>query len=138
MKYTIQADGGARGNPGPAGAGAVVRDETGKVVAEVAEFLGHATNNVAEYTAIVRGLGALADIVSEIVGETEVAVEMDSLLVVEQMKGVWKIKHPGLKPLAAEAKELCERFKSVSFKHIPREKNGYADALANRAMDSAL
>lgn len=138
MTFTIYADGGARGNPGPAGAGAVVKDEKGKVVAEVAEYLGHATNNFAEYTAIIRGLEALSESLGTKVGETSVSVKMDSQLVVRQMLGEYKIKHPTLRPLAARAKELAHSFKSVSFTHIPREENYEADALANDAMDRAL
>jgi len=136
MKFLIQADGGARGNPGPAGSGAVIRDASGKTVGEVAEFLGHATNNVAEYTALVRALELLASMLGpDAVKETQVAVEMDSKLVIEQMKGAWKIKHPNMKPLAARAAELCRQFASVSFTHIPRARNAAADALANAAMD---
>ncbi|HEX7651350.1 MAG TPA: reverse transcriptase-like protein [Candidatus Paceibacterota bacterium] len=136
MKFLIQADGGARGNPGPAGSGAVVRDASGKTLIEVAHFLGHATNNVAEYTALVLALEGLAAMLGpDEVKETQVAVEMDSKLVIEQMKGAWKIKHPNMKPLAARAAELCRQFASVSFTHIPRERNGAADALANLAMD---
>ena len=135
MRFTIYADGGARGNPGPAGAGSVVKDEKGKVIAEVAEYLGHATNNFAEYTAILRGLEALAEHLGASAREATVAVKMDSQLVVRQMLGQYKIKHPTLKPLAGRAKELTQLFKSVSFTHIPREENGEADALANDAMD---
>jgi ribonuclease HI len=138
MKFFIQADGGARGNPGPAGSGAVVKDEQGKVVAEIAEFLGHATNNVAEYTALVRGLEAVAEEVGAQAKETDVVVEMDSKLAIEQMKGAWKIKHPNMKILAAKAGALCTGFRSVSFTHIPREKNAHADMLANRAMDQGM
>ncbi len=135
MKYTIQADGGARGNPGPAGAGAVIYDESRQVVGEVAEFLGHATNNVAEYTAIISGLELLLSLVGDAAKTTQVSVEMDSKLVVEQMNGKWKIKHPGLKPLAARVSDVRRNFGTVTFSHIPREKNGAADALANKAMD---
>lgn len=135
MKYLIQADGGARGNPGPAGSGAVVWDETKKVVGEVSLFLGHASNNVAEYTAIVSALELLLAELGNDAKTADVAVEMDSKLVVEQMRGAWKVKHPNMKPLASRAGALCSNFKSVSFKHIPREKNGYADRLANEAMD---
>jgi ribonuclease HI len=138
MKFFIQADGGARGNPGPAGSGAVVKDERGAVVAEIAEFLGHATNNVAEYPALIRGLEAVAEHVGADAGQTDVAVEMDSKLAIEQMKGTWKVRHPNMKPLAAKAAELCRSFRSVSFAHIPREKNAYADMLANRAMDRGM
>lgn len=135
MRFTIQADGGARGNPGPSGSGAVVWDEHKKVVGEVSLFLGHATNNVAEYTAVISALELLAAELGEKSKEAMVAVEMDSKLVVEQMKGAWKIKHPNMKPLAARAAELCRQFASVSFAHIPREKNTHADRLANEAMD---
>jgi len=135
MKYLIQGDGGARGNPGPAGSGAVIYDEQRKVVGEVSKFIGHATNNVAEYTAVLSALELLLSIVGDDAKSTHVAVEMDSKLVVEQMSGKWKIKHPGLKPLAARTGELSRSFASVSYRHIPREKNGVADALANQAMD---
>lgn len=135
MHFNLQADGGARGNPGPAGSGAVVRDETGTPVVEVSVFLGHATNNVAEYTALVLALEGLAQRLGASAKEAQVAVEMDSKLVVEQMKGVWKIKHPGLRPLAERAAILSREFRSVSYAHIPRERNGYADRLANEAMD---
>lgn len=135
MRFSLQADGGARGNPGPAGSGAVVRDESGTPVVEVSAFLGHTTNNVAEYTALVLALEGLSEKLGADAKDADVAVEMDSKLVVEQMKGVWKIKHPGLKPLASRASLLSEQFRSVSYTHIPREKNGYADRLANEAMD---
>lgn len=135
MKFLIQADGGARGNPGPAGAGAVVKDADGKVIGEVAEFLGHATNNVAEYTALVSAFALLLGELGGGAKDARVAVEMDSKLVIEQMKGAWKVKHPNMKPLQARAAEFARQFHSVSFTHIPREKNGHADRLANEAMD---
>jgi len=133
MHYTIQADGGARGNPGPAGAGAIVCNEAGDVVLSVSEFLGHTTNNVAEYTAVLRALEGLAQVAGA--SEAEVRVEMDSELVVKQMRGEYKVKHPNLKPLAAAVFQVLGAFKSVSFSHIPRAKNDRADALANKAMD---
>ncbi len=135
MKYLIQGDGGARGNPGPAGSGAVIYDEQRNVVGEVSKFIGHATNNVAEYTAVLSALELLLSMVGDDAKNTHVAVEMDSKLVVEQMSGKWKIKHPGLKPLAARTGELSRAFASVSYKHIPRALNSVADELANRAMD---
>jgi probable phosphoglycerate mutase len=129
----IEADGGARGNPGPAGYGAVVRDAgSGEVLAERSESLGVATNNVAEYSGLIAGLRA-----AESLGAREVDVRMDSKLVIEQMSGRWQIKHPGLRPLAAEAASLVRRFDTVRFAWIPRERNRHADALANRAMDEA-
>lgn len=133
MNYTIQADGGARGNPGPAGAGAIIRDAAGKTVFTVSEFLGHTTNNVAEYTAVLRALEGLSQVAGA--KDADIRIEMDSELVVKQMRGEYKIKHPNLKPLAAGVGQLVPAFKSVSFSHIPREKNADADALANRAMD---
>ncbi|MBG6099814.1 putative phosphoglycerate mutase [Micromonospora vinacea] len=130
---SIEADGGSRGNPGPAGYGAVVRDpETGEVLAERSESLGTATNNVAEYQGLIAGLTAAAEL-----GAAEVDVRMDSKLVVEQMCGRWQIKHPGLRPLAAQAAALVGRFSAVRFSWIPREQNRHADALANAAMDAA-
>ncbi|MET8530329.1 reverse transcriptase-like protein, partial [Micromonospora sp. NPDC005172] len=129
----VEADGGSRGNPGPAGYGAVVRDpETGEVLAERSESLGTATNNVAEYQGLIAGLRAAAEL-----DAAEVDVRMDSKLVVEQMSGRWQIKHPGLRPLAAQAAALVGRFGAVRFTWIPREENRHADALANAAMDAA-
>ncbi|GAB3157152.1 bifunctional RNase H/acid phosphatase [Micromonospora sonneratiae] len=133
LKVVIEADGGARGNPGPAGYGAVVRDAgSGEVLAERSESIGVATNNVAEYRGLIAGLEAAAE-----VGAAEVNVRMDSKLVVEQMSGRWQIKNPGLRPLAAQAAGLVRRFDSVTFGWIPRERNRHADALANAAMDLA-
>ncbi|SCL68619.1 probable phosphoglycerate mutase [Micromonospora citrea] len=129
----VEADGGSRGNPGPAGYGAVVRDPgTGEVLAERSESIGVATNNVAEYRGLIAGLEAAAEL-----GAAEVEARMDSKLVVEQMCGRWQIKHPGLRPLAARAAGLVERFAAVRFSWIPRERNRHADALANAAMDAA-
>jgi ribonuclease H / adenosylcobalamin/alpha-ribazole phosphatase len=130
-RVVVEADGGARGNPGPSGFGAVVRDpESGEVLAERFGFLGVATNNVAEYSGLIAGLSAAAEL-----GAREVAVRMDSKLVIEQMSGRWQIKHPGLRPLAAQAAALVREFDTVRFDWIPRERNKLADALANKAMD---
>jgi probable phosphoglycerate mutase len=130
-RVVVEADGGARGNPGPAGYGAVVRDaDDGTVLAERAEFIGIATNNVAEYRGLIAGLRTAAEI-----GAVEVAVRMDSKLVVEQMKGAWQVKNSALRLLAREAVELRARFATVSFEWIPREQNRHADRLANQAMD---
>ncbi len=136
MHYTIFADGGARGNPGPAGAGAVIKNEQKEVVLSVSHFLGEATNNVAEYTALVLALRALKNYVGEEAHTTNVFVFMDSELVIKQMKGVYKIKHPNLKILASEVSSLASLFHSISYAHIRREQNAEADALANRAMDA--
>ncbi|HEY3506972.1 MAG TPA: bifunctional RNase H/acid phosphatase [Actinocatenispora sp.] len=131
-RVTVEADGGSRGNPGPAGYGALVRDPaTGTVLAERAEYLGVTTNNVAEYSGLVAGLRAAAEL-----GARRVDVRMDSKLVVEQMAGRWKVKHPGLRPLHAEASGLLGDFAEVTFTWIPRARNTHADALANKAMDA--
>ena len=132
-RVVVEADGGARGNPGPAGYGALVRDgETDAVLAERSGALGVTTNNVAEYTGLIEGLTAAAD-----TGAREVVVRMDSKLVIEQMSGRWQIRHAGLRPLAAQAAALASRFDEVRFEWVPRERNRHADALANRAMDAA-
>jgi broad specificity phosphatase PhoE/ribonuclease HI len=132
--FIVEADGGSRGNPGPAGYGALVRDPvTGVILAERSESLGVATNNVAEYNGLIAGLRAAA----EIDPGAEVEVRMDSRLVVEQMSGRWKIKHPDMKPLAATAAEAASGFARVSYTWIPRERNKDADRLANEAMDRA-
>jgi probable phosphoglycerate mutase len=132
VRVIIEADGGSRGNPGPAGYGAVVVDPaTQEVLAERSAGLGVATNNVAEYRGLIAGLQAARDL-----GATDVDVRMDSKLVVEQMSGRWKIKHPDLRPLALQAARLVRELGSVRFGWIPRERNARADALANQAMDA--
>ena len=132
VSVVVQADGGSRGNPGPAGYGAVVFDESGTVLAERAASIGRATNNVAEYSGLIAGLAAAIEL-----GATRVAVQMDSKLVVEQMSGRWKVKHPDMKPLASKASDLVARFDSVTFEWLPRARNKHADRLANEAMDEA-
>ncbi|MER6450242.1 bifunctional RNase H/acid phosphatase [Streptomyces venezuelae] len=128
----VEADGGSRGNPGPAGYGAVVLDPaTGETLAERAEYIGIATNNVAEYKGLIAGLAAARELASD----AQVLVRMDSKLVVEQMSGRWKIKHPDMKPLAAEAARILPRAQ-VTYEWIPREQNKHADRLANEAMDA--
>ncbi|HEY1042057.1 MAG TPA: reverse transcriptase-like protein [Candidatus Paceibacterota bacterium] len=135
MRFTIYADGGSRGNPGPAGSGAIIRNESGETVATVSEYLGVSTNNVAEYTAVLRALEKLAAMLESTSKEADVEVRMDSMLVVRQMSGEWKIKHENMKPLAASTNEVIQRFRSVSFAHVYREDNKDADKLANEAMD---
>lgn len=128
----VEADGGSRGNPGPAGYGAVVLDpETGEALAEAAEFIGTATNNVAEYKGLVAGLRAA----HALDPQACVRVRMDSKLVVEQMSGRWQIKHPDMKPLAAEARSVFPADR-VTYEWIPRAQNKHADRLANEAMDA--
>lgn len=136
MTYTIHADGGARGNPGPAGAGAVVRDEFGVLVASVSDYLGERTNNFAEYQAVIRAFEELAKLVPSAERElTDVEVKMDSELVVKQMQGVYKVRHPVLKEQHARLGQVASAFRRVTFSHIPRAENSDADALANEAMD---
>lgn len=128
----IEADGGSRGNPGPAGSGAVLIDsETGSVLAEIAMFIGVATNNVAEYRAVL----AAVEVANEIAPEAELLVRMDSKLVVEQMSGRWKVKNEGMQDLFQSMQKSIGSRK-ISFEWIPREQNGKADALANEAMDA--
>ncbi|NJQ05216.1 bifunctional RNase H/acid phosphatase [Streptomyces lonarensis] len=131
-RLVVEADGGSRGNPGPAGYGAVVMDaDSGDVLAETAEFIGRATNNVAEYRGLIAGLLAARTVDPA----ASVRVRMDSKLVVEQMSGRWKIKHPDMRPLATEARGVFPNG-AVSYEWIPRSRNGHADRLANEAMDA--
>ncbi|MGQ4414048.1 bifunctional RNase H/acid phosphatase, partial [Streptomyces sp. SAS_269] len=131
-EFIVEADGGSRGNPGPAGYGAVVSDAvTGETLAEAAEYLGVATNNVAEYRGLLAGLRTA----HALDPAARVHVRMDSKLVVEQMSGRWKIKHPGMKPLAAEANRVFPPGQ-VTYEWIPRAQNTHADRLANEAMDA--
>lgn len=126
----VEADGGSRGNPGPSAYGALLRDaETGEVIAERAETIGLATNNVAEYRGLIAGLGLAA----EHAPESEIEVRMDSKLVIEQMAGNWKIKHPSMKPLAEQANALAPI--GTTFTWVPRAENAHADRLANEALD---
>jgi probable phosphoglycerate mutase len=132
-RLVVEADGGSRGNPGPAGYGAVVRDaDTGEVLAEAAAGIGVASNNVAEYRGLIAGLAAAADLDPDVVD-----VRMDSKLVVEQMSGRWQVKHPAMRELRKEAQLVADRLRRVSYRHIPRAQNSYADRLANEAMDAA-
>lgn len=127
----VEADGGSRGNPGPAGYGALVREvSTGRVIAERGEPIGRATNNVAEYRGLIAGLEAASDFEPSLV-----EVRMDSKLVVEQMSGRWQIKHADLRPLAMQAQRLARQFPKVTYTWIPREQNSPADRLANQALD---
>ncbi|MEU0244904.1 bifunctional RNase H/acid phosphatase [Streptomyces sp. NPDC006235] len=131
-EFIVEADGGSRGNPGPAGYGAVVSDAaTGETLREAAEYLGVATNNVAEYRGLLAGLRAA----HELDPAATVHVRMDSKLVIEQMSGRWKIKHPDMKPLAADAARIFPPGR-VTYEWIPRERNKHADRLANEAMDA--
>lgn len=131
-ELVVEADGGSRGNPGPAAGGAVVIDPaTGEVLAELGVWVGTASNNVAEYRGMIEGVRAAI----ALDGDAELTVRMDSKLVVEQMMGRWKIKHPSMAELAAEARQVLTGT-PVRFEWIPRAQNSRADALANEAMDA--
>lgn len=131
-ELVVEADGGSRGNPGPAAGGAVVIDPaTGEVLAELGIWVGTASNNVAEYRGMIEGVRAAI----ALDGDAELTVRMDSKLVVEQMMGRWKIKHPSMAELAAEARQVLTGT-PVRFEWIPRAQNSRADALANEAMDA--
>lgn len=126
----IEADGGSRGNPGPSAYGAVLKDaRTGEVLAEIGETIGVATNNVAEYRGLIAGL----ELAAELAPEASIEVRMDSKLVVEQMSGNWKVKHPSMRPLATEANRLAPI--GTTFTWVPRAENSHADRLANEALD---
>jgi len=131
--HIVEADGGARGNPGPAAYGTVVRDgATGAVIAERAGYLGATTNNVAEYTGLLVGLQLCATL-----GDVRVDVRMDSKLVVEQMTGGWKIKHENMRRMATQIREAINPA-HVRYSWVPREQNKAADALVNESLDAAL
>lgn len=129
--WTIHTDGGARGNPGPAGIGVVVRAPDGGIACQGGAFIGEATNNVAEYEALLWGMRA-----ARALGAKHVVIRADSELVVKQMRGEYRVKNEGLKPLFLAAQSLRRGFDSVEFVHVARAANAEADALANAAMDS--
>ena len=130
MRLLIYTDGAARGNPGPAGAGAILRDSDGNVLAEVAEPLGRATNNVAEWTAVLLALEEARRL-----GATHVDLRMDSQLVARQISGVYRVKHPDLKPIHAAVMDLLRILDGYTVGHVPRELNKDADRLSNVAID---
>ncbi|MBI5530176.1 MAG: ribonuclease HI family protein [Candidatus Doudnabacteria bacterium] len=129
----INTDGGARGNPGPAGAGVVFRDEKNNIIAEYKKYLGAQTNNYAEYQALILALQEAGKL-----GAETLKINMDSELIVRQMQGKYKIKEPTLKLLAADVFKLMHQFKNVEFNHVFRESNKEADKLVNAAIDAAL
>ena len=133
MKIVIYSDGGARGNPGPSGIGAVLKDEKGDIIKEVSEYIGTTTNNQAEYKAIIRALEE-----ASILKASEIVANLDSELIVKQLNGQYKVRNPGLAPLFLRVHNLRQNFKSIKFTHVRREFNKEADALANLAMDNAL
>jgi ribonuclease HI len=127
---TLFADGGSRGNPGPAASGAVLLDRSGEVIEEVGSYLGVATNNVAEWTALLLGLEAASKR-----GIRSLAVRMDSELVVKQLRGEYRVKHVDLQPLHRRAVALVRRFAHVDVRHVPRKQNVLADRVVNRVLD---
>lgn len=133
MKLVVNVDGGARGNPGPAAVGVVAATADGEVVAEVAEAIGSATNNVAEYRALLRGIELAREH-----GATELELRGDSELVVKQVRGEYKVKDTGLKPLHAGVRSALAELESWTIAHVRREQNADADALVNQALDAAL
>ncbi len=132
-KAKMFADGGARGNPGPAGSGAVIYDENDNIIAEVFEYIGEATNNQAEYYGVIIGLKKAKEI-----GVRELDVFLDSELIVKQVNGEYRVKNEILAKKYLEVYNLKQSFVSISFSHIPREKNQKADSLVNKAIDKAL
>lgn len=137
-KITLFTDGGARGNPGPAAAGAVIFDEEGKVLKEVSDYLGETTNNVAEYEALLRILKATQEMFGESLSDMKVEIKMDSELIVRQMAGIYKVKEPSLKERYIQIKEILKNFPHHEFIHVRREFNKHADKLVNEAIDNAL
>jgi len=131
LTVTIHVDGGSRGNPGPAGAGVVIRSaDDGTILFEGGYFIGRATSNVAEYQGLLRGLERAAAL-----GANEARVFADSELLVRQMTGVYRVRNPGLKPLFEQARRHIGQFRRVRFTHVPRTENADADRLANQAMN---
>ncbi len=137
MKIIVHSDGGARGNPGPAAIGVVIEKENGEILEELSETIGDSTNNIAEYTAVLRGLHALQAAFGEKTVDLEIDWRLDSELVVKQLAGEYKVKNPGLRPLFDEIRDLRARFPKLSLKHVRREENKEADRLVNEALDQA-
>ncbi len=139
QKIIIYTDGGARGNPGPAGIGAVILDAEKKVLKEVSAYIGETTNNMAEYEALVQALEAAKEMFGASLRDIEIDVRMDSELVVRQLTGVYKVKEPSLKDQVMKvAKIRMEDAPNMSFKHVFREENSHADKLVNQAIDAAV
>ena len=133
MRLVVHVDGGARGNPGPAAAAAVLSTPEGEVVDEAAETIGEATNNVAEYRALLLGLRRAREL-----GATEVEVVNDSELVAKQLTGAYKVKHAAMRPLHQEAMAALRALDAWSIRSVPRAENAHADALVNQALDAAV
>lgn len=136
-KLIIHTDGGARGNPGPAGIGATIADENGTIVKEVSRYIGETTNNVAEYEALIAALEEAKNMFGERLRDMAVEVKMDSELIVRQLNGVYKVKEPTLKEKFARVATLrLEGIPNITFSHVFREQNARADKLVNEAIDA--
>jgi ribonuclease HI len=133
VRLTVHVDGGARGNPGPAAIAAVVSDEGGMVIHEAAEMIGRATNNVAEYRALLLGIEKAKEL-----GATELELVGDSELIVKQVRGEYRVKDAGLRPLHSAAQKALSDFSEWQIRHVKREQNAEADALVNQALDSDI
>jgi ribonuclease HI len=131
----IYTDGGARGNPGPAGIGAVITDIDGNVLKEVAQYIGEQTNNYAEYEALIHALAIAREMFGAKIHDMQISVYMDSELVVRQLTGVYKVKDPGLKQQFTRVGQLAGTLKHISYNHVLRAKNVRADELVNEAID---
>ncbi|MBI4317948.1 MAG: ribonuclease HI family protein [Chloroflexi bacterium] len=129
-KLIVYSDGASRGNPGPAGVGVVIEDELGRCLKTVSKFIGHATNNEAEYSGVIFALETAFPFAAD-----QVELRLDSELVVRQLTGKYKVRSPALKPFYEKARHWLGRFKFVSIKHVPREQNKGADRLAGQAID---
>ncbi len=129
-KLVLHLDGGARGNPGPAAIGVVIADQDGEMIDELAERIGHATNNVAEYEAVLRGVARAAEL-----GATELELINDSELVARQLQGAYKVKNAGLRPLFEQARAALQKFDRWQIRSVPRAQNAHADRLVNEALD---
>jgi ribonuclease HI len=138
MKFIIFTDGGARGNPGPAGIGVVITNEAGVILGKHQQYIGKATNNVAEYKALILALSEVLKFTTYNLQLTTLEVQMDSELIVRQMQGRYKIKDPTLQVLAGKVLTLIKNFHLVNFTHIPRAQNQEADTLVNSAIDAYL
>lgn len=132
MKVVVHVDGGSRGNPGPAAAAAVLSTPGGEIVDEAAEYIGRATNNVAEYKALLLGLER-----ARALGADEVEIVNDSELVAKQINGLYKVKHPDMRPLYEQAVAALRHFTSWKVRSVPREQNTLADGLVNQTLDAA-
>jgi ribonuclease HI len=131
--YRARTDGASRGNPGPAAIGVSIENSDGKEVASASEAIGETTNNVAEYSALIKALDLLIEL-----GASRAVVLLDSELIVRQLRGQYRVRNPRMKELYAQVQSLLPRFREIRFRHVPREENTRADALANEALDREL